>query len=866
MAVRSSGAARLALQKLIGRDRVPYREVLRPRPHDLPEGLATAAPAPEGRPWLWTEPPQVLVGGYGDPATYRLPDAPPAVWQSPHDGLAGPEEIRQGYVRHSVDLTMRGGTTSGVVYPLAVCEIASRFRVRNVGGASAGAIAAAVTAAAELGRSSSLPPEVYAPLAEGAQREGHVRPGFVGMSDTIAWLAQITASDLGGTRDEYRLAQLFRPGPRDRRLYALVIAFMRRQVWAGALALLLAFGKWSKLMLAVLAVAGVATVSWLGARLPSWPAVDRPDGSGSWRDLPSLGWAALDMYLFFASVGALLVLVPTLVNRAPKSSPPDWLTGLMSVSSRHRERSLLSYSFWRPLTAAIVLAVTALFTWLRWWDWVAGALAGAALSIAMGGVVAVSTWRYVANVGARHFGLLAGSAPQARRRPSEILAGAARRTVPRAVIPWLSDCLNELAALPEGEVLRFGHLWQGRDFQPGTATGEIIARAHEPTRRLVNLELITTDLSRQRPYRFPLAAGPADDSAETLYFRMEDLAADGDAVFPAEVIEALRDPDPVTVPLTDPNAGTVTLHRLPDPWNLPVIFAVRLSLALPALFKAVRLYRLVPATAIRDDLGREILDRAGNKLMWPEDGKHRAQELWFSDGGITSNFPVHLFDAALPRWPTFGLNLGSYPYQFPHQDVWLPQDWEATVAPAKDLGRAGTTLLGSIVDTARSWRDTMQTGMPGYRGRVAWVRQRPDEGGTNLFMPREIIASMALRGALAGARLSRRFGHPAQWDRHRWLRLRAALDNLHELRRAARDSAPFYTDILAGREGFLDQAGEAYPYDPFNGEINWFVPADGRFWPEATDLLANVTKGDAGDALTDGSPRPQPDLRQVPPE
>ena len=58
------------------------------------------------------------------------------------------------YAKASLDLTMEGGTTSGVVYPLAVCELATNFRFRNVGGASAGAIAAALTAAAELGRSS----------------------------------------------------------------------------------------------------------------------------------------------------------------------------------------------------------------------------------------------------------------------------------------------------------------------------------------------------------------------------------------------------------------------------------------------------------------------------------------------------------------------------------------------------------------------------------------------------------------------------------------------------------------------------------------------------------------------------------------
>lgn len=842
---------------------MPYSTLL--RGGGLPGGLTVPDP-PEGRRWLWSEPPPGLIGGYGDPGTYALADAPPQVWAPPHTVDGAGEDTRRSYMRHSVDLTMRGGTTSGVVYPLAVCEVASRFRVRNVGGASAGAIAAAVTAAAEVGRSSQLPAEAYAPLSEEERQDGHVRPGFVGMSDTVAWLAEVSADGLGGERDAYRLAQLFRPGPRDRRRYALVTAFMRKQVWAGALALLFAFGKWSKLMIAVLAAAGLYLAVWMAARLPSWPAVDRPGGEhGSWR----YAWAALDLYLFFASAGAVLVLVPTIVSRSAKPTPPRWLKLLTSVSSRHQtERRLLSFSFWRPLMAVAVLVVAGVFTWLRWWDWVAGALAGAALSLAMGAVVASGTWRYIAKVGRRHFGLLAGSAPRTSRRPSEFLAGAARPTVSRSVIPWLSDCLNEVAALDEGEVLRFGHLWQGRSFRPlAESTPEIRRLAEEPTRRLVNLELITTDLSRQRPYRFPLtAAAPDDPDAEALYFRMEDLGDGDDAVFPPDVIAAMRDPRPRTVDQTDPNAGAVELHRLPDPWNLPVIFAVRLSLALPGLFKAIRLYRLVPATEISDELGRSIRD-GGDRLMWPEDGRRRAQELWFSDGGITSNFPVHLFDSPLPRWPTFGLNLGQHPYQFPHQDVWLPQDWEETVVPATDLGGGGGKFLGSILDTARSWRDSMQTTMPGYRGRVAWVRQRPDEGGTNLYMPREIIASMALRGALAGARLSRRFGSQAQWDRHRWLRLRTALDNLDGLRDAVRESAPYYADILAGRGDFLARAGVDFPYDPPDGvEAGWFEPRDTTFWPAAGELLDNLAKGDGGEILTLGTPRPKPDLRQVPPE
>ena len=47
---------------------------------------------------------------------------------------------------------MKGGITSGVVYPHALCELARTYRFVNVGGTSAGAIAAAGAAAAEHGR------------------------------------------------------------------------------------------------------------------------------------------------------------------------------------------------------------------------------------------------------------------------------------------------------------------------------------------------------------------------------------------------------------------------------------------------------------------------------------------------------------------------------------------------------------------------------------------------------------------------------------------------------------------------------------------------------------------------------------------
>jgi predicted acylesterase/phospholipase RssA len=50
------------------------------------------------------------------------------------------------------DLVMKGGVTSGVVYPSALSVLAKRYRFHSIGGTSAGAIAAAGAAAAEYGR------------------------------------------------------------------------------------------------------------------------------------------------------------------------------------------------------------------------------------------------------------------------------------------------------------------------------------------------------------------------------------------------------------------------------------------------------------------------------------------------------------------------------------------------------------------------------------------------------------------------------------------------------------------------------------------------------------------------------------------
>jgi hypothetical protein len=63
--------------------------------------------------------------------------------------------------RLECDIVMAGGVTSGIIYPGAVGMIARRYRFRSIGGTSVGAIAAAVTAAAEYGRLTGQNPNAF---------------------------------------------------------------------------------------------------------------------------------------------------------------------------------------------------------------------------------------------------------------------------------------------------------------------------------------------------------------------------------------------------------------------------------------------------------------------------------------------------------------------------------------------------------------------------------------------------------------------------------------------------------------------------------------------------------------------------------
>jgi hypothetical protein len=101
------------------------------------------------------------------------------------------------------DVVMKGGVTSGVVFPLALVELSKEFRFRSIGGTSAGAIAAALTAAAEYRRFGG----------------GGTTDGF----DNLEKLPDYLGCKTDG---QSNLLNLFPPTKSTRRLFAVATAFL----------------------------------------------------------------------------------------------------------------------------------------------------------------------------------------------------------------------------------------------------------------------------------------------------------------------------------------------------------------------------------------------------------------------------------------------------------------------------------------------------------------------------------------------------------------------------------------------------------------------------------------------------------------
>ena len=340
---------------------------------------------------------------------------------------------------------------------------------------------------------------------------------------------------------------------------------------------------------------------------------------------------------------------------------------------------------------------------------------------------------------------------------------------------WLAGYLNDLAGLPQkGRPLQFCDLW-------GTSDAKAA--------RDVNLEVMTSAVSQKMIYGIPFREGTPrffyDPDAWAMLFPeavMQCLAAAASGKFDA------NDDLPAGTTVVDANGKP--LRPLPRSADLPVVVAVRMSLSFPVLLSAVPLFSI--DWSLAENKARKDAQRHAAAGVAKPATQYVATKVWFSDGGIGSNMPLHMFDALLPGHPTFAVNLKDEHPDFPIREpeeagngggrIYLPENNRSGslrhfAAPADATALGGLAeFLWSIVNTMQNWRDEIMFPYPGFRDRIVQISQRPAEGGLNLDMPEPSIDALSQAGAMAAQRLIDRFhATGAQlgkgWRNHQALRL-----------------------------------------------------------------------------------------------
>lgn len=369
---------------------------------------------------------------------------------------------------------------------------------------------------------------------------------------------------------------------------------------------------------------------------------------------------------------------------------------------------------------------------LRVVDWIVAALVAAIGALAAS--VAAFGWDVVRKLPRNFYGLVTG-----------IDDATASDTF--ALSTWLTGELERTAGLDPGKLpLTFGMLWNPR-LSPTPCGIEVPPPGDQ---RAVNLQMMTTCLTEGRPYQFPT-------KTNRFYFKREEF----EKFLPPHVVQWMCDRARAGA---EPLEGLVPLPPIGD---LPVIVATRMSLAFPVLLSAVPLHA----------------------IDFTDAHPQQPQTVWFSDGGLTSNFPIQMFDSPLPRWPTLALNLGAFGPRTPADGVVVA----GTTAAGRLLrftpvaGVAG--FSAAIFQALQNWNDAMQMVLPGFRDRIATIAIAPDEGGLNLDMDAETIARLRRRGIAAARTLITRFAAPSElkpeapiesWEGHRWTRLRLEFETLGE--------------------------------------------------------------------------------------
>lgn len=400
---------------------------------------------------------------------------------------------------------------------------------------------------------------------------------------------------------------------------------------------------------------------------------------------------------------------------------------------------------------------------------------------------------------------------------------------------WLTETIDRLAGRDPGDAvpLTFGDLWMGDG----------------PDAPGVNLQMMTTNLTQGRPLRVPFE-DPGQKGIGQYYFDPDEMRR----LFPAHIVDWMVDHANWT-PATELYKPLVPLPLAKD---LPVTFGARLSLSYPLLLSAIPLYT----------------------VDWTRDlpaSETRPERCWFSDGGISSNFPIHFFDQPLPRWPTFAINLRPPHIDLPDQEVWMPRsNRQRGIAIWDRFDAEGPTLRGflnAIKDVGQNWMDNEQARVPGFRDRIVHITLKPKEGGVNLDMPGAAVGDLAERGRRAGRLLADRFVSgpawdvAATWETHRWVRFRSTMQVVEEL---LRDLADSYQEHRPDERSYAELVKRKRGDPPTDRP--WYNAAQRKHALTTMNALIDIVESwdtpskTFGHAAEDdpGPPEPYPTLRIVP--
>ena len=766
------------------------------------------------------------------------------------------------------DLIMKGGITSGVVYPLTILELARHYNFKCIGGTSAGAIAAAFAAAFQRGRRID---EAAAEKRLAQCQQQLVQDGF--------------------------LEELFRANKSVLPTFSLLKYAMKKRwvkfLWqlcggpfcigAGAGLLigifLLGFRPAAKWHYGLLFIAAVLVGAMIGLGLHQ--LLSRGLGRAIARARP-LHYAGLDrarkLLYFFKGVWQWLI-------------GPQFLLGLLCLLALS---GLLAYFGTQPggaqyLGIAVLMLVCALLSTFLW----------GVSKLVMG----------IGGLQHNNYGFVKGHREKDAQDTAPVLTD------------WICSCLDYIACRDLEDKGTAGPDYDTLDAK-ATRTPLTFAMLKEQaagatdSAPAIELMMVTSNVCQKQAYTLPFNA------RECFIFNAEEMRE----YFPERVVtqmiaaaekEAGSDRGMRTFKRKGQSSLTLRLlehHYFVPGDELPVAVAVRMSLSFPLLFAAVPLYTIATHALPRQSMlqNYDVIDitRGGLQLNW------------FSDGGLSSNMPMHFFDSWLPTRPTFGINLTAFrsdeadiatleletaahvapqhddlnavaqtltdledylrPRPAQHMAEAVTAGAQATAdaqsaqsvgsaeqastaaashtkekdAKAKepDLGRrvfipqadrawqpeyhpisGMPAFIAGLFGTTQNNRDNAYMRTPGVRDRVVSIQLLPHEGGLNLGMKKEVIEQLSEIGRRAGAKLVEKFCADEQgFAEHRWVRARVLFPALARGLRQMHDSL--------GAEGIKDSAGlRGWGRHPAR-----YFPAPE---PESADVIGATAPAATGDAV-----------------